>query len=684
MSNLGRPLVLLAIGLLGGASLTRAQQPAAETLTLQATGRVSSDLVRLVARSAEPTVLRQFSFSQAAETTPEAVISKLCGSIRQDYVSEAARENGLTQLPLREPLGERVRTFRWPACLYVKPAPDAGLRVTVMPGDTAFDIYQAHTGGGGSKKAIEKFFRKDISKLHDIKPGTTLAVSSFTKQVTFMPRPGAASEFVGELKRLDPDGAMVKEVDAPEGEIVVGTADGSTASGPGCQGGGGPPISAPRIVDAYMHTKQRAAAPGVLLRGGPVDVAVVDNGFFGARLNAGGVDPFEGSPFRKAFFKPDADTVIAASVQLGADIRPINYSNSIAPGPVSSHGTHVAGLVLGGPYFADHWDSILMGHPWLSMMVLNVGNGGQRLLKGAPTVLATALAVDNTSRIVNLSIAHDGQSDVRVRKYYQDLFSTARHSLFVAAAGNYGRDVGEQFVYPAALGGRGGHNVVTVAAIDRFDALTPFTNDGQRVDLAAPGCQILSWTEIGAKPQPMNGTSQAAPLVTFAATLIRSLANAAAPSTLKSRLIVSGDLLPAAQRHRTAYGVKLNVDRALLFMDDYARVTGLQGGEFLGNMLATTPIRCTSGAGPVITKNFKDMWALKRDGDKALYFAGKGGALPDAPCNVVQSDQETVGFRATHQIVDGAIRPLSPAREFSWRIAEIQDLVVAIPATDLR
>jgi subtilisin family serine protease len=683
MNCMVRAISLAMPAMVGAVFAVHAQQPARATLTLQAIGpHISPDLVRLVARAAEPTVLRHYSFSRLEETTPETIIRKLCGSIRQEYLAEAAHENGLGQMPLREPLGERVREFRWPACLYVKVASDS--QVTVEPGDTAFGIYQAHTGGGGSKRAVERFFRKDLSKLHGLKPGTSLSISSFSKEVTLVARADAAFELLDEIKRLDSNGTMVKEVNGPEGEIVVGVADGTIASGPACQGGSVPPIAATRIVKAYLHTKKRAAAPELSLRGGPVEVAVVDNGFFGARLGVDGADPFEGSAFRRDFFKFDPDSVIAASVQLGADIRPINYSNAIAPGTISSHGTHVAGLVFGGPYFADQWDAISKDRPWVSMMVLNVGNGGRRLIKGAPTVLANALAVDNTPRIVNLSIAHDGHSDARVRKNYQDLFATARHSLFVAAAGNYGRDVGEQFVYPAALGGQGGHNVLTVAAIDGFDRLPSFTNDGPRVDLVAPGCQILSWTEIGAAPVPMNGTSQAAPLATFAATLIRSLANVAAPSTLKTRLIVSGDLLPAAQRHRTAYGVKLNVDRALLFLDDYARISGPQGGEFLGSLRPGAPIRCTVGTGTVITRNFRDMWALKRDGSEALYFAGKGGALPDAPCTVVPSDQETVGFWVTHHIVNGDIQRLPSPREFTWRIADIQDLVVAIPPAELR
>jgi len=65
--------------------------------------------------------------------------------------------------------------------------------------------------------------------------------------------------------------------------------------------------------------------------------------------------------------------------------------------------------------------------------------------------------------------------------------------------------------------------------------------------MAAPG-GISSWIENWNQTIPLNGTSMATPLVTFAAGLLRSLIEDAEGRDLTNRLIAAADLLADEDR----------------------------------------------------------------------------------------------------------------------------------------
>lgn len=113
--------------------------------------------------------------------------------------------------------------------------------------------------------------------------------------------------------------------------------------------------------------------------------------------------------------------------------------------------------------------------------------------------------------------------------------------LFVAAAGNSGRDIDVAPTYPAAFTN---DNLISVAATDNRDQKASWSNYGaQGVDLGAPGVNIWS-CQPGNKYQYLSGTSMATPHVAGAC----ALAWAASPNSpaplIKQAILAGVDPLP--------------------------------------------------------------------------------------------------------------------------------------------
>ena len=136
--------------------------------------------------------------------------------------------------------------------------------------------------------------------------------------------------------------------------------------------------------------------------------------------------------------------------------------------------------------------------------------------------------------------------------------ANARDVLFVAAAGNNGRDTDLAPFYPASYDLP---NVVAVAATTNRDELWLQSNFGAAsVDLAAPGDFVLS-TIPGSAYVHRSGTSFAAPHVSGAAALVLSACEYDT-ATLRNTLLSTVDLV-AALSDRVSTGGRLNVDRAV-------------------------------------------------------------------------------------------------------------------------
>lgn len=341
------------------------------------------------------------------------------------------------------------------------------------------------------------------------------------------------------------------------------------------------PGSCPEMVAAPLPD-----VPPELLKGdlGMVRVAVVDSGLGTMK-----------APIDKRFGLYQEDMAHANTFGFNAadgdrDLWDNPFTGNTCEEPFGSHGTHVAGLAT-GRWVAQRLtcDDQQKGqsavaeaiHQHIELMILKVTpvEGSDRDVV-LPSALKSAIryAIRNHADIVNLSLAGPLRDSSELEDWVQ-FFQKYETVLFVVAAGN-GKSGGKsasfdleaqdspQF-YPALLSKRL-DNVITVAAHDGSPdhKLACFSNYGKdSVDLAAPGVKITS-TLTACRQGLLSGTSQATPLVTFAAALlcIRGLRS---PQSIKTRLISSVDVFTnESEERKLRSGGILNLNKALRYTSD--------------------------------------------------------------------------------------------------------------------
>lgn len=218
---------------------------------------------------------------------------------------------------------------------------------------------------------------------------------------------------------------------------------------------------------------------------------------------------------------------------------------------------------------------------------------------------------------------------------------------FIAAAGNNGSDNdSEDFsFFPSSYKIPG---LISVASTDWDDRRSGFSNWGaETVDLGAPGDEILS-TFPSDSYAYLSGTSMAAPQVSGAVALMRSIKpNASAPE-IRQTLIDSVDPVADLQG-KTVSGGRLNVHRAI-------QIIGLAGpvirtvlpGPVTGQVDPVTnqPLRTLTvrfnrpidGAKLLDT----DVVKLERDGADNAFGTGDDAQIPVSSVAVSESDAREV------------------------------------------
>ena len=181
------------------------------------------------------------------------------------------------------------------------------------------------------------------------------------------------------------------------------------------------------------------------------------------------------------------------------------------------HGTHVAGIIGAIPNNGTGIAGIAPGVKILNERVLNAEGWGSAF------AIAQGIthAVDNGARIINLSLGSSEPSkpiELAVR------YAQKKGVLVVAAAGNSYTHTG----YPASYPG-----VLAVGATNDEDWLADFSNHDARINVVAPGVDIMSTTPsfltntmaqngIDSYYSVMSGTSMACPMVSAQAALLLS------------------------------------------------------------------------------------------------------------------------------------------------------------------
>jgi type VII secretion-associated serine protease mycosin len=219
--------------------------------------------------------------------------------------------------------------------------------------------------------------------------------------------------------------------------------------------------------------------------------------------------------------------ITVAVVDTGVDLDHPDLQANLVPGQTfvpgtsspdddQGHGSHVAGIVAG----VGNNGGIIGVAPRARIMPVKVLDS-QGLGSTFGVANGIRWAADQGARIINMSFGGVSNSSTvgdAVNYAYN------KGALLVAAGGNCGDTsyflngcvFQDQPVYPAAL-----TNVIAVASTDVNDNQSSFSNQGNYIEVAAPGSSIYSTYEAGGY-LTISGTSQATPHVSGLAALIWS------------------------------------------------------------------------------------------------------------------------------------------------------------------
>lgn len=245
-----------------------------------------------------------------------------------------------------------------------------------------------------------------------------------------------------------------------------------------------------------------------------------------------------------------------------ADRCPNGRPAMLGPGaaaPVGTHGTHVAGIVL-GQSAANNLSGV---GPDLRLMIFNVANrdsagmAGNGILAALDSVLTIARQRPGVIAAVNMSLGAERKSygvcQATVWDIAARLFRRAGIPVVVASGNGSADDRAAPVGFPACVEG-----FVSVGAVDKSARVADFSNSGPTLDVLAPGVDIRSSVlkASGGRARQgyddFDGTSMAAPHVAGGMALLRQAAPQASVAELLAALKATGRRINDPRRRGAA------------------------------------------------------------------------------------------------------------------------------------
>ena len=573
-----------------------AQDTPAPTVTIRSFGPLPTSVQKLLTEAAESTLVK---IPPGAD--PYAMVRSRCGgSVTNDFLADVERLNPGFKMSAQP----GTRELNLPPC--IKVAKNTGVKV--LPGDSVETITRRLIGVSAGQAipvcnrvagkpagftscrlpASEAFAAVNGGKPiapTDLVPGRVLTAPTVTWPTTISLKRNVDSKALAAQinEALAAAGGQQSSEDAavPEAGLrLIKPLESQDAKvqGTSCaadQVPGKPwPFDVRAVADRLREGKAMAAQRGFL--NGPAVVRVADTGFRGIGamfpLDAIAANRLEtaSQPYDK-----DRNTYIAD--KYGFDADNAGDLEPYADDPYRQHGTQVADMALGGMALRSAYPDVFSLVKLSFVKVYWKRAGGISVKDDAIYQAMSHIGNHTDPRVVNFSVGSGDENSTRM--FVMTLRNAAQlNMLAVLAAGNDSQNIGERPTYPASYGGLGSdvsERILSVGAVAPDGSLAPFSNFSRgRVDLLAPGCRV-AFSPDGAAPQYLNGTSIAAPLVTFTAAALNALGISEMP-LVKQRILVSADHHPALESSTRLGGVVLNVERALSIYDDVLRVRGGQ------------------------------------------------------------------------------------------------------------
>lgn len=209
-----------------------------------------------------------------------------------------------------------------------------------------------------------------------------------------------------------------------------------------------------------------------------------------------------------------------ANVTEGYDFE---YSNPNTSDDYGDHGTHVAGIIGAVGNNGKGVTGVAQNVKMVPLQILSAESDTS--VSGAAAVKAIQYATDRYFRdrihVLNYSCSGYGTDTfiAQAAKNYP--------GLFVWAAGNFYKNIQYN-----SVGVFDADNIISVGAIQKNGSKSAYSNYGDKVEVFAPGDNILSTVRDGYGL--MSGTSMAAPFVSGIAALLCSLDNGLRGAELKN------------------------------------------------------------------------------------------------------------------------------------------------------